>query len=48
MVFVDTIFRGDRSTRDNFSFRVVEATGWCRGFRESDIDEEEKHGTMEA
>jgi hypothetical protein len=38
---LDTIIRGDWSTQDNFSFGVVEIEGWCRGFRESKIDEEE-------
>jgi hypothetical protein len=45
---MDTIFRGDWSTWDNFSFRVVEIEGWCRGFRASEIDEEEQQGTIEA
>jgi hypothetical protein len=41
-------FRGDWSTRDNFSFRVVEQTdSWCRGFRASEIDEWEQ-GAREA
>jgi hypothetical protein len=39
-IFEDIIFRGDSSTRDNFSFRIVEQTNnWCRGFRASEIDE---------
>jgi hypothetical protein len=45
---MDTIIRGDWSTRDNFSFRVVEPKGGCRGFRASKIDEEERQGTTEA
>jgi hypothetical protein len=45
---VDTIFKGDWSTRDSSSFRVVETEGWCKGFRASEIDEEEKQGTTEA
>jgi hypothetical protein len=46
--FVDTIRGGDWSTQDNFSFRVVKIEGWCRGFRASEVDEEEQQGTMEA
>jgi hypothetical protein len=47
-LFEDTIFRGDWSTRDNFSFRVAEQTkSWCRGFRASEIDEWEQ-GAREA
>jgi hypothetical protein len=45
---MDTIIRGDWSTRDSFSSIVSETEGWCRGFRESDIDEEEWQGTTEA
>jgi hypothetical protein len=47
-VFEDNIFRGDLFTKDKFSFRVVETKGWCRGFREIKIDEEEEQGTTEA
>jgi hypothetical protein len=45
---VDTIFRGEWSTQNNFSFRVVKIEGWCRVFRASEIDEEEEKGTIEA
>jgi hypothetical protein len=45
---MDTIIKGDWSTLDSFSFRVAETEGWCRGFRASKIDEEEKQGTIEA
>jgi hypothetical protein len=45
---MDTNFRGDWSTRDSFSFRVVEIEGWCRGFKASNIDEEDQRGTTEA
>jgi hypothetical protein len=38
---MDTIIRGDWSTRDNFSFRVAKIESWCRGFIASNIDEEE-------
>jgi hypothetical protein len=47
-IFEDTIFRGDWSTPDNFNFRIAETEVWCRGFRASEIDEEEEQGTTEA
>jgi hypothetical protein len=37
-----------RSTQDSFGFRDVETKVWCRGFRASKIDEEERQGTTEA
>ena len=45
---MDTIFKGDWSTWDNFNFKVVETEGWCMGFRVSEIDEEEHQGTTKA
>jgi hypothetical protein len=45
---MDTIIRGDWSTRDNFSFRVSETEGWYRGFRALEIDEEKRQGTTKA
>jgi hypothetical protein len=36
------MIRGDWSIWDNFSFKFFEREGWLKGFRASEIDEEER------